>query len=68
MVIDIFCVARSYSSLLNCLDTFPSTAQPLLPQADSVVASADGQHVTAETPAYTPCGGVDVEDSGFPVF
>jgi len=49
--------------LLNRLDTFPSAAQPLLPQADTVVASADGQYVTAQTPAHAPGDSIDVENS-----
>lgn len=53
----------SYHLLLNRLDTFPSAAQPLLPQANTVVAGADGQHVTAQTPAYAPGDSIDVENS-----
>jgi hypothetical protein len=66
-----FRVSSSYPSskhlLLNRLDTVPPAAQPLLPQTNSVVASADREHIAAEAPAYTPCGGVDVEDCRFPV-
>lgn len=32
--------------LLDCFDALPPTAQLLLPQADPVVPSADGQNVT----------------------
>jgi hypothetical protein len=52
---------------LNRLDTIPSTTQPLLPQADPVVTSADSQDVAAQAPAYTPSGGIDVENRGLPV-
>jgi hypothetical protein len=55
------------SLFLDCLHAIPSTAQPLLPQADSVVAGADGEYITAETPAHTPCSSVDVKYGGFPV-
>jgi hypothetical protein len=53
--------------LFDCLDTLPSTAQPLLPQADPVVSSADSEHVAAQAPAHAPGDGIDVEDGGFPV-
>jgi hypothetical protein len=53
--------------LFDCLDTLPSTAQPLLPQADPVVSSADSEHVTTQTPAHAPGDGIDIEDGGFPV-
>ena len=56
-----------YSLLLNCLYAIPSTAQPLLPQADSVVAGADSEHITAETPAHAPCSSIDVKYGRFPV-
>jgi hypothetical protein len=46
--------------LLNRLDTLPSAAQPLLPQAHPVVAGADGQGVAAQAPAHAPCDGVDL--------
>lgn len=48
--------------LLDRLDALPSAAQTLLPQANTVVTSADGEDVTAKTPAHTPGNGVDVEN------
>jgi hypothetical protein len=58
---------RSSRLFLNRLDTIPSAAQPLLPQADPVVAGADSQNVAAQAPADTPCGGIDVEYGRLPV-
>lgn len=59
--------SRKCILLLDRLDTLPSAAQPLLPQADPIVASADREHVTAQTPAHAPGHGIDVEHGGFPV-
>lgn len=42
------------SLLLDILDLFPLALQVLLPQADLVVAAADGQNVTAQAPADSP--------------
>jgi hypothetical protein len=53
--------------LLDCLHTLPSTAQPLFPQADAVVAGADSQYVAAQAPAHAPGDGIDVENGGLPV-
>lgn len=65
------CVSSSYTSskylFLDGLNTVPPAAQPLLPQANSVVASAHCEHIAAEAPAYAPCGGINVKDSRFPV-
>lgn len=55
------------SSLLNRLHTLPSTAQSLLPQADPVVACADSEHVSAQTPRNAPGGCFDVEYRRLPV-
>jgi hypothetical protein len=52
--------------LLNRLDALPTTTQPLFPQADSVVAGADSQHVAAQAPAHAPGDGIDVENRGLP--
>ena len=43
-----------HSLLLYRLDAMPFPLQVLLPQGDLVVASADGQHVPAQTPAHPP--------------
>lgn len=55
------------SLLLNGLDTLPSTTKPFLPQTDPVVASADGQGVAAQAPAYAPCGGIDIQLGTLPL-
>lgn len=47
--------------LLQCLDTLPSAAQPLFPQADPVVASADCQHIPTQTPTHAPRDRIDIE-------
>jgi hypothetical protein len=65
------CVTFSYNpsfgeSLFQRLHALPATRQPLFPQADTVVASADSQHVTAQTPAHAPSNGIDVENGGLP--
>ena len=52
--------------LLDPLDAVPLPSQVLFPQADLVVATADGQDVTAETPAHAPEHGVEVQDGAFP--
>jgi hypothetical protein len=62
-----FCPYSLCFLFLDCLHAIPSTAQPLLPQADSVVAGADSEHIAAETPAYAPCSSVDVKHGRFPV-
>ena len=53
--------------LLDRLDAFPSAAEPLLPQTDPVVAGADCERIAAQTPAYAPCGSVDVKLGALPL-
>jgi hypothetical protein len=53
--------------LLNCLDALPSSAQPLFPKTDTVIPSADGEHVPTQTPAHAPCNRVDVDSCRFPL-
>jgi hypothetical protein len=52
---------RGNQLLLNVLDLLPLALQILLPQADLVVATADGKNVAAQTPADTPQNGVKFE-------
>jgi hypothetical protein len=52
--------------LLNGLDAVPSTFEALLPQADSVVTTADSQDVTAQTPADTPDDSLEFEFCALP--
>jgi hypothetical protein len=56
-----------YALLFDRLDTLPATAQPLFPQADAVVASADSQYVAAQAPADAPGDRIDIENSGLPL-
>jgi hypothetical protein len=52
--------------LLNGLDAVPSTFKALLPQADSVVTTADSQDVTAQAPADTPDDSLEFEFCALP--
>lgn len=54
-------------SLLDRLDALPAAGQLLLPQADLVIAGADGQDVAAQAPARAPGHGVEVEGGLLPV-
>ncbi len=53
--------------LLNPLHAIPLPSQILLPQTDFVVAATDREDVAAETPAYPPQHGVEVQDDRIPV-
>lgn len=59
--------ARSLRSLLDRLDILPAASQLLLPQADLVVAGADGQNVAAQAPARAPGHSVEVQGGLLPV-
>ena len=52
--------------LLDGLDAVPSTLEALLPQADSVITTADSQNVTAQTPADTPDDSIKLEFCALP--
>ena len=58
---------HTLSLLLYPLDAVPLPLQVLLPQANLVVASADGQDVPAQTPAHPPQHGVEVGDRRLPL-
>jgi len=53
--------------LFNRLDTFPATAQLLLPQAHAVVATADRQNVASHAPAASPHNDFKLEHLALPV-
>ena len=48
--------------LFNSLNAMPPSAQPLLPQADAVVTTADGKDISAEAPAHAPGDCLDIQD------
>lgn len=52
---------RGNQLLLDVLDLLPLPLQILLPQADLVVAAADGKNVAAQTPANAPQNGIELE-------
>lgn len=52
---------------LNRLDTFPATAQLLLPQAHAVVAAADRKHISGHAPAASPHDDFELEHLALPV-
>jgi hypothetical protein len=47
--------------LVDCLHAFPAPTQPLLPQANAVVARAHGKHIAAQTPTHAPGDRLDVQ-------
>lgn len=59
-----FCAERHL--LLDGLDAVPSALEALLPQADSVVTTTDGQDVAAQTPADTPNNSIKLELCALP--
>lgn len=59
-----FCAVRHL--LLDGFDAIPSALEALLPQADSVVTTADSQDVAAQTPADTPDNSIKLELCALP--
>lgn len=51
----------------NILDLFPLALEVLLPESDFIVATADGQDVTAQAPADTPQNRVEFENGTRPL-
>lgn len=52
---------EEHKLLLNVLHLLPLALKVLLPQADLVVTTADGEDVTAQTPAHAPEHAVKLE-------